>query len=221
MCFSATASFTAGTALLVIGVVTLRSAQDPKERPFAAIPLLFALQQFCEGIIWLTFQAEGPLADPANVAMTYAYTFFSHVLWPMYVPVAVWLIEPDGKRRRTLAVFAVAGAIVGLFLLGIMFNFPVTSRPTEHHVEYVLPHYFGAATMTLYMMASSVSLILSTHNMVKLFGVLAVLSFIVAYAFYAAWFISVWCFFAGLMSCVVGFYFYPNPRRFQSAINRI
>ncbi len=216
MCFSATSSFTASAVLLVIGVVTVRSARQPNERPFAAIPLLFALQQFSEGIIWLTFQAEGPLVDSANTAMTYAYTFFSHVLWPMYVPVAVWLIEPDAPRRRTLAAFAIAGAVVGLFLLGVMFSFPVTSRPTEHHVEYVLPHFFGAATMTLYMMASSVSLILSTHRTVKIFGVLAVLSFIVAYAFYATWFISVWCFFAGLMSGVVVFHFYSSPRRAYS-----
>lgn len=216
MCFSATASFTASAVLLVIGVVTVRSARQPNEWPFAAIPLLFALQQFSEGIIWLTFQAEGPLVDSANVAMTYAYTFFSHVLWPMYVPVAVWLIEPAAPRRRTLAAFAIAGAVVGLFLLGVMFSFPVTSRPTEHHVEYVLPHFFGAATMTFYMMASSVSLILSTHSTVKIFGVLAVLSFIVAYAFYATWFISVWCFFAGLMSGVVVFHFYSSPRRAYS-----
>ena len=43
MCFSATASFSAGAFLLGIGTLTLRSAMTTHERralPFAAIPLL-------------------------------------------------------------------------------------------------------------------------------------------------------------------------------------
>ena len=36
MCFSATASFSAGAVLLVIGSLTLRSASRPRALPFAA-----------------------------------------------------------------------------------------------------------------------------------------------------------------------------------------
>ena len=39
------------------------------------------------------------------------------------------------------------------------------------------------------------------------FGVLALLSFGAAYAFYATWFISVWCFFAALLSAVIYLHF--------------
>jgi hypothetical protein len=46
MCFSATASFSAGAFLLGLGSLTLKSARSPRERMFAAIPLLFAIQQF-------------------------------------------------------------------------------------------------------------------------------------------------------------------------------
>ena len=97
MCFSATASFAAGGLLLGVGSLTLRRARTPRERPFAAIPLLFAIQQFIEGVIWLTFSREAPLL---NTVMTHAYSFFSHVLWPVYVPVAVLLIEPPGGAGR-------------------------------------------------------------------------------------------------------------------------
>jgi hypothetical protein len=34
----------------------------------------------------------------------------------------------------------------------------------------------------------------------------------ITYAFFAAWFISVWCFFAGLLSCIV-FLKFVNFRR--------
>ena len=200
MCFSATASFSAGAVLLGLGTLTLKSANRPRELPFAAIPLLFAIQQLSEGVIWLTFLHEAPRL---NSVMTHFYSFFSHVLWPAYVPFAVLLIEPPGRRRRLLLAFVAAGGAVGMYLLYVLIAYPVVSRPISQHIEYVSPHFFAAATMTLYVMSTTVSPILSTHRMVKVFGVLALSSFAAAYYFYAAWFISVWCFFAALLSAVV------------------
>jgi len=204
MCFSATASFTAGAFLVGVGTLTLKSVSRPRDLPFAAIPLLFAIQQLSEGVIWLTFHYEAPVL---NTIMTHVYSFFSHVLWPVYVPVAVLLLEPSGWRRRALLVFVVAGVAVGGYLLYVMFAYPVFSRPIGQHIEYVSPHFFAAATMTLYLLSITFGLLLSTHRMVKAFGALALLSFAVAYYFYATWFISVWCFFAALLSVVVYLHF--------------
>ena len=200
MCFSTTASFSAGALLLGLGALTLKSARHPRQLALAAIPLLFAIQQLSEGVIWLTFRYEAPLI---NAVMTHVYSFFSHVLWPIYVPVAVLLIEPPGRRRRALFVLAATGLAVGAYLLYFLVAFPVVSLPTGQHIEYVSPHFFAATTMTLYLLSTTVSPILSTHIMVKVFGVLALLSFAAAYYFYATWFISVWCFFAALLSVTV------------------
>ena len=207
MCFSATASFSAGALLLGIGTLTLRStlkAHRRRELPFAAIPLLFAIQQLIEGVIWLTFSADAALL---NSVMTHVYSFFSHVLWPVYLPVAVLLIEPPGPRRRALIGFVVAGVAVGAYLLYVLVAFPVVSRPTGQHVEYDSPHFLAVEVMALYLVSTTVSPLLSTHRGVKLFGALALLSFGAAYAFYATWFISVWCFFAALLSVVIYLHF--------------
>lgn len=207
MCFSATASFAAGTFLLGIGTLTLKQALASRQRrawPFAAIPLLFAVQQLIEGVIWLTFGSKATLL---NSVMTHLYSFFSHVLWPIYVPVAVVLMEPPGRHRRALAAFVAAGAAVGAYLLYVLVAFPIVSRPTGQHIEYDSPHFFAAVTMTLYLLSTAVSPLLSTHRMVVVFGVLALLSFGAACAFYATWFISVWCFFAALLSAVVYLHF--------------
>lgn len=204
MCFSATASFSAGAVLLGIGALTLKAARQPRELPFAAIPLLFAIQQLSEGVLWLTFRYDAP---QLNTLMTYVYSFFSHVLWPAYVPVAVLLIEPPGRHRRLLLAFAAAGVAVGTYLLYVLVDFPIAAYPTGQHIEYVSPHFYAAAVMTLYLLSTTVSPILSTHRMVKLFGVQALLSFAAVYYFYAAWFISIWCFFAALLSVVVYLHF--------------
>ena len=209
MCFSATASFSSGALLLGIGALTLKAAKHPREWPFAAIPLLFAIQQLIEGVIWLTFSADAPLL---NTAMTYAYSFFSHVLWPVYLPVAVLMIEPIGGHRRMLSALVIAGFAVGIYLLYVLVAFPVVSRPTGQHVEYDSPHFFGAAVMTLYLVSTTMSPLLSNLRQVRLFGALALLSFGAAYYFYATWFISVWCFFAALLSSVIYFHFAWRPR---------
>ena len=212
MCFSATASFSAGVLLLGIGTLTLRSALSAHQRhelPFAAIPMLFAIQQLVEGVIWLTFRVDAPLL---NAVMTHVYSFFSHVLWPVYVPVAVVLMEPAGWRRRALVAFVAAGAAVGAYLLYILMAYPVISQPRGQHIEYVSPHFYAAVTMALYLTSTALSPILSTHRMVRTFGILALLSFGAAYAFYATWFISVWCFFAALLSVVVYLHFALRTR---------
>ncbi len=204
MCFSASASFTAGVVLLGIGTLTIRSARRKCELPFAAIPLLFAIQQLSEGVIWLTFQFEMPLL---NSVMTHVYEFFSHVLWPIYVPIAVLLIEPRGWRRQALFALALAGVVVGGYLLYILLFYPVVSRPLGQHIDYISPHFFAGVVMTLYLLSAATSPMLSTHALVKLFGFLALLSFAAVYYFYAAWFISVWCFFAALLSTVIYLHF--------------
>ena len=211
MCFSATASFSAGALLLGLGALTLRAARHPRELPLAAIPLLFAIQQLIEGVIWLTFRYEAPLL---NTVTTHLYSFFSHVLWPAYVPVAVLLIEPPGQRRRVLLAFVATGFAVSAYLLYFLVAFPVVSRPICQHIEYVSPHFFATTTMTLYLLSTTVSPILSTHALVKVFGVLALLSFAAVYYFYATWFISVWCFFAAILSVIVLLHFvWRRPKR--------
>lgn len=207
MCFSATASFSAGALLLGIGALTLKSALATRQRralPFAAIPTLFAMQQLIEGVIWLTFAQE---ATRLNAKLTHVYSFFSHVLWPVYVPVAVVLMEPEGWRRRALAAFVAAGAALGAYLLYVLVALPVVSKPTGQHIEYVSPHFFAAATMTLYLLSTTASPLFSSHRWVKAFGALALVAFGAAYYFFAQWFISVWCLFAALLSTVIYLHF--------------
>ena len=204
MCFSATASFSAGTILLGLGTLTLKSTRRPRELMFAAIPLLFAVQQLTERVIWLTFRHDVPLL---NMVMTQVYAFFSHVLWPAWIPLAVLLMEAPGRPHRVLLTFVGAGVAVGAYLLYVLVAFPAVSRPTGQHIEYLSPHFFAATVMTLYLLATTVSPLVSTHRMVKVFGALALLSFGAAYYFYATWFISVWCFFAALLSAVIYLHF--------------
>ena len=82
-------------------------------------------------------------------------------------------------------------------------------------MEYVSPHFFAAVVMSSYLLSTTVSPLLSMHRTVNAFGVLTLLSFGAVYYFYATWFISVWCFFAALLSAIIYFQLVsPRPVRY-------
>lgn len=207
MCFSATASFVAGTALSAVGVATIRKVERRSELPFAMIPLLFGIQQLVEGIIWLTFRYDAPVLKQT---MTYAYSVFSHVVWPVYIPFALGFLESTPWRKRALLVFQGAGLIVGVYLLFFLIARPVVAQVDGlhivRHIVYESPHFFLAPVMVLYLAATCVSCFVSSHAFVRLFGVLALASFITAYFVYARALVSVWCFFAAVLSLIIYFH---------------
>ena len=200
MCFSAPVSFTAGLALLALGFAALRMVRHRSQAAFAAIPVLFGIQQIVEGFVWLSFRPGG---DAFNPALTFTYSLFSHVLWPVFVPIAVGLMEPVLRRRRALYVVGFVGALVGAYLLYALLVFPITSAIEAGRIVYRSPHFFLPLVVTAYLAATCVSLMLSSHPWVRIFGVLALVSAMAAYVLYSRAFISVWCFFAAVLSVIV------------------
>jgi hypothetical protein len=203
MCFSATVSFVAGVSLTVLGVITVKKAERRAEIPFAMIPLLFGAQQIVEGMLWLSFKFDSPLL---NMSMTYLYTLFSHVLWPVYVPFSIGLMETVSWRKKMITAFQIVGGAVGLYLLYFIVSFPVTSEIHQNMV-YVLPYVKEHPVLELYLAATCIAPLFSGHKIIRIFGALALLLFMVAYWFYTVAFFSVWCFFAAILSVVIYLHF--------------
>lgn len=208
MCFSATASFTAGAILLGVGASTWRMAPRASDQPLAAIPALFGLQQLVEGLIWIGLADDG---SEFSSLVTAIYAFFSHVLWPVYVPFATWLAESQRGRRRALAAALVCGVVLGTYILARLSGDPLVAHARGGHLEYFNRDTFGPAVMLPYLAITTGSLTLSSRPYIRLFGLLTVGAFLVAYAIYATWLISVWCFFAAALSAIVWLHFAARP----------
>lgn len=200
MCFSASASFAAGAGLSAIGVATVRSVRKREEIALAMIPFFFGLQQTIEGVIWLTF---GSGDEGLRQAMTTTYSLFSHVLWPIYVPFAVLFLEREPWRRRGLLAFQAAGLAVGLYLLYSLIVRPIGAEIDGGHIVYVSPHFYLLPVMLLYLAATCMSGVLSSHRFVALFGALGFLFFVASLIIHAQAFVSIWCFFYAVLSAVV------------------
>lgn len=214
MCFSAPVSFAAAAALSGLGVVTLRMTERPAELPFAGIPLLFGIQQLSEGLLWLSLRAEPPWPSEPLVLI---YSLFSHVLWPIYVPFAVGLLETVPWRRRLLAAFQLGGLGIGLYLLDNLFRYPVTAKILGGHIAYDSPHFYVGTVVSLYLLSTCCSSLASGHRTVRLFGAATFLASVAAYAIHAATWISVWCFFAAVLSAVVALHFLAARRQRREA----
>jgi hypothetical protein len=209
MCFSATASFTAGTLLLGMGGVAVSRARSKRELPYAFIPVLFGIQQCLEGALWLSLAGPTQICTPL---LTHLFSGFSQVIWPLYIPVAVLLLEPHPLCNKTLLSFAAAGAVVSLFLLYSLDNLNIHSQIVGGHISYIFPHFYQAIATGLYLLAACFSPMLSSHSSVRMFGILITCSLAITIVFYSMWFISVWCFFAALTSWAVLAYNETEPR---------
>ena len=203
MCFSAPVSFIAGVTLIVIGIATLKMTRKKSEIPFALIPLLFGAQQIVEGMLWLSFLDQEPMF---NTTMTYLFTLFSHVLWPIYVPFSILMIETVAWRKKVLWGFQLIGGGIGVYLLYSIIKYPVISFIDESMV-YVLPYVRQHPAMELYLAATCVAPLFSSHNFVRLFGVLTLVLFFAALWFYTVALFSVWCFFSAILSTLIYLHF--------------
>jgi len=171
-----------------------------REVPFALIPLLFGVQQIIEGFVWLSLtRGFGELEQ----TMTNVYSGFSHVLWPIYVPFACIVLETTPWRRKVMLWFQAAGLTVGLYLLFSIVTTQVTARVVGRHVVYESPHFYLALVIVLYLASTCLTGTFSSHTFVRLFGGLAFLAFIGAYLFAAYAVVSVWCFFAAILSLLI------------------
>jgi hypothetical protein len=217
MCFSATASFTAGTALSAVGGLTITRSRGKTELPLALVPLLFGIQQISEGFLWLSI--NNSLAG-LQTWTTYIFSMFSHVLWPIFVPFAIVLVEPSERRRRALRVFLAMGAGVGLYLLYFILRYPVAARVEGRSIFYDSPHFFIMGALVIYLLATCVSGLFSSHRCVNTFGVLAFVLAIAAYQVSVKTFVSVWCFFAAVLSLFIVIHFYGPMQRCRPALDR-
>lgn len=200
MCFSASASFSAGVVLTVIGIASIRKVKKTSQIIFASISVLFGIQQFTEGFLWLA------LTDPAFAVLeaftTYNYLSFAQILWPFWVPLAIYKLEQAGCRKKLLLSFIVLGGMVSVYLAYCLVQYQVSANIIGCHVAYIqdYPKVIGIYSGILYILATIAPLCFSSVKRMWIVGVLIFASYVVTKLFYVEYFTSVWCFFAAIIS---------------------
>jgi len=206
MCFSMSASLTSGAVLSVAGGLTVASARRRRELPLALVPLLFGVQQLVEGAVWWSLNHGDPRV---NHVATVAYMLFSHVLWPVFVPVAVLSLETVAWRRCVVAVALAVGTAVSLDGLRMVIRGPSTSHVVCSSIQYASPSY---PVIALYLLATCVGTVFSSHRILRLLGATALALAILTLWLYLQVFVSVWCFFSAVLTVLIFVYFWSHRR---------
>lgn len=203
MCFSATASFAAGTFIGAVGVASLKRAETSTQKMFAGIPLLFAIQQFSEGLVWLSLStAEPPPYKQTSIA---AFLLFALVIWPVWVSVSMMVLEKNKTRKLIQVLSLLSGLTFSAFAGYYMTQYQMTAKISSYHILYELdfPHKENPVVPILYVMATVVPLLISSIRRVSFLGGLIFISYLVSRVYFMEYVISVWCFFAAVISSVI------------------
>jgi len=219
MCFSVTASFGASAVLGTIGIIAVVKAKTIPLRLFATIPLIFAVQQLTEGLLWLSL--KDPVLASWQSLITYIYLVFAMAVWPLWVPITIRLLEKDARRKKTMNVLVTIGALVPVIVVLVLSLYPVhamtpiclscpfsaTASLSQHlHYSFTFPPVpkglIGTFT-ALYIIATIITPFISSVKKMKWMGFVFLASYLFAVILYNGFVISIWCFFAALLSFVV------------------
>lgn len=215
MCFSATTSFGAGIILSAISIATIKKAEKPEQIYFANIPLLFCIQQFAEGLIWV-FLTNSIYYQLQELA-TYAFLFLAQIVWPLLIPFSLLMLEKDEKPKKYLKILLGIGMLVSFYLAYCLISYDVEAKIIGAHISYRqnYPIRFGNYGDLLYIIATIAPPLISSIKRMWILGAVIFISYLITALFYADYIISVWCFFASIISLMVYILIYsmekPDP----------
>jgi hypothetical protein len=217
MCFSPTVSLATGSALIPVGAAITFAAWRKNRRyaPLAATPLIFGVQQLCEGGEWVELGRHAP---GATLHFGLAFLFFALWFWLIWIPLAVAAAEPPGWRRR---LFVAVGTIgVGLGAAGYAGAIEMGRgevRVIHHSIRYEFPDRVGTPVTVawglVYVAAVCAPPLLSSDHRLRGFGLALLVSAGVAELIFRYAFASVWCFFAAALSIYLAGVVRAVPRR--------
>ena len=205
MCLSQTVSFTASAFLVVGGghAVTRARAINPRYLPVALMPVFAGLQQFMEGNVWWGVNTGDP---GATLLGALGFIFFTWFMWPFWIPLASWVLEPPGSRRRPwMAAMSVAGLAFGLALyvphlvnpgwIGVTVNQDSLAYEGTMLLDYLMPRWM---TYAIYLFLIIVPPAISTYLHMRWFALTIVAVVVVDILFLRYAYISFFCLLAGL-----------------------
>jgi hypothetical protein len=205
MCFSAEASFAGGVIISAIGVATVRKVHKPSQILFSSIPLFFGFQQITEGMLWLTL----PLTDYEELRhiSTYVFLVMAQVIWPVMIPLSVLFMEDSEKRKKYIVGLLFIGMALSIYYAFCLLSFNVYPQIQGYHIfyenDFPKSPVFTIVSFIFYLIATITPLFVSSIKRTHMLGILMTLSCLVTGIFFTQYLLSVWCFFAALISGVI------------------
>ena len=130
------------------------------------------------------------------------------MLWPVWIPLTICLLEKDSTRKKMMNVLLGLGVLVSFGVGCVLLLLKVHVISAHHHIHYRVDFPTGTRSLTtpfslLYFMATIIAPFISGIKRMKWLGIGFLASYLFAIIFYNGFVVSVWCYFAGILSIVV------------------
>ncbi|MEO6133238.1 MAG: DUF6629 family protein [Saprospiraceae bacterium] len=203
MCFSTTASIGAGVALGLIGTLSVKKVKDPTQYALAALPLLFSVQQFAEGAVWMSLTHSG--WESYKTVASIGFLIIAQALWPICLPIAMLNYEKDENRKKIIRIFLAAGIIVACYFVVNMFILGVDASIINDHIYYTVkyPRSIMPFAAGLYLAATIGPPLLTRNRKVQAMGILIMISYLITRLYFQPALVSVWCFFGTAIGILI------------------
>jgi hypothetical protein len=140
------------------------------------------------------------------------FMLFSHVFWLFWIPFACYALETDALRKKLFYGLIFVGAALGLSMYIPLWLYPDWLRVlvTEHSIDYKTTLIYDAyvpriALRVFYAVIVLTPLLLASDRTIKIFGLIIAVSVAFSSIYYGYAFISVWCYFAAVLSLYILF----------------
>ena len=210
VCFAPEADAAVGAIVVAVGVDALRHVSARQQLVLAALPMLFGLHQLTEAFVWWGLQ--GHVAHWLERAAVWAYLLFAFSALPILVPIAVGLIERSSARRRVIGAFGVLAVAVAVALTIAVARSSIAVAIEGRHIAYrleALDH--GGVLTRLYVIATCGAMLASSYRDIAALGVLNVVAVPVLMWLTVSGFVSLWCFWAAIVSILIAFHLRRAP----------
>jgi hypothetical protein len=147
----------------------------------------------------------------------WVYVSIAFVLLPVFVPIAVFVLEPPNKRRKLMAPFVALGLAIAGILLAAMVRGPVNVQLRPYHLAYSLHLSDGGIVVSAYVVAVCGAWLLSSYRPVAIYGILNLVAVIVIAKLTVDGFASVWCGYAAVTSAAIAI-FMRRPWRWHQPV---
>ncbi len=203
MCFSPEASFGAAAVISTIGVISYRKAKQPESKFLALVPFVFGLQQFFEGWLWLTLENEA-LAHWEHHA-TLGFLIFAWLVWPVYMPYALWKLEKSEPRKKTLLALLLTGCLVAIGCIYTLIWLNPVANIVGHSIKYTfdVTSPYAGVFMFVYLTTTLAPAVISSVPKMWIVGTLNLLSYAFIRITYHEHVVSIWCFFGSIISALI------------------
>jgi hypothetical protein len=146
------------------------------------------------------------------------FIFYAQAILPFWVPLAIWLLEPRGPRRLSIAALLVVGGLLMVYVAWGLLHQPTQVFISNYSLVYFNPHTRHHWVALIYILSTCGALILSRSVAIQLFGWLNLLGLLLVYLIAQYSFTALWCLYAALVSVILYLHFIERRIAFLRAL---